>query len=93
MSREIQVEILDPCVMPGEEFSVTLQEGAEEVAVYRYSIINCQSKTIVVQSGETEETVWETIVPVEGHYYILVEATFGDGSQAKVTEPLRVCKL
>ena len=93
MSRDIQVEILEPCVMQGEEFSVMLLNGVEEAVAYRYSIINCQTKVTVIQSGETAETTWETVAPIEGHYYIKVEATYGDGSLAKVTEPLHVSKI
>jgi hypothetical protein len=92
MSRDIQIEILSPCVLPGEEFSVALVDGAEN-AIIRYSIVDSRTYAIIVQSGETEETVWETIVPAAGHYYIRVEAAFGDGSLVKVIEPLSVCQL
>ena len=89
MNRDIQVEILNSYVLPGEEFSVVLVDGAED-AIICYSIVDSRTYTVVVQSGETEETIWETAVPAAGHYYIRVEATFGDGSLVKVMEPLSV---
>ena len=92
MSRDIQVEILEPCVMPGEEFSIALLEEVEG-AVFCYSIVDSRTYAIVMQSGETEETVWAASVPVAGEYYIRVDATFGDGSLVNVTEPLSVCQL
>lgn len=92
MSRDIQIEIMSPNVLPGEDLSVALVDGAEE-AIIRYSIVDSRSYAIVMQSGETEETIWETVVPAAGHYYIRVEASFGDGSLVKVMEPLNVCQL
>jgi hypothetical protein len=91
MGRDIQIEIMSPNVLPGEDLAVALTDGAEE-AIIRYSIINSRTYAIVVQSGETEEMVWETVVPAAGHYYIRVEASFGDGSLVKLMEPLSVCQ-
>ena len=92
MNRDIQIEIQSPNVLPGEDLSVVLSDEAED-AIICYSIINSRTYAIVVQSGETAETVWETIVPAAGHYYIRVEASFGDGSLVKVMEPLHVGQL
>ena len=93
MSREIQLEILDPYVMPGEQFSVCLINGIERALSFRYCVVCARTKAVIVQSGETEETYWETVVPAAGNYYVKVEAAFEDGSQVKAAEPLSVCAL
>jgi hypothetical protein len=91
MKRDIQLEVLDPYVMSGEEFSVVLINGIDRPLSFRYYIVCARTKAVVVQSGETEENYWETTVPSAGTYYIKVEATFEDGSQVKLAEPLYVC--
>ncbi|MCU0640529.1 MAG: hypothetical protein MUC35_00380 [Candidatus Margulisbacteria bacterium] len=89
-NRDIQVEILDPYVMPGQQFSIVLINGIERALSFRYCIVCARTRAVIVQSGETEEMYWETCVPRAGNYYVSVEALFEDGSKVEVAEPLQV---